>query len=192
MLVCVRGHARVRHVSQRELSGIDPSNQKRTIGAALAGVRAGDRIIIHGGVYREELTVERSGSAGAPISLEAAEGEYVILTGADHLTKWTKLDGDQPVYSTSWPHKFVGWNEHHTHPGQGLFHWGVPWKRHERYESLKQVQGELSLAAQSRMAEFRVEGFSGLDLRVPADSPAVEMNCYPQGPVPRVRLGIMK
>jgi hypothetical protein len=115
-LVCATGRARVRHVSQRELPGIDSGSQERTIGAALAGVRAGDRIVIHGGVYREELTVERSGSANAPISLEAAEGEYVVLTGADHLTKWTKLDGDQPVYSTSWPHKFVGWNEHQTHP----------------------------------------------------------------------------
>ena len=77
-------------------------------------------------------------------------------------------------------------------PGQGLFHWGVPWKRHKRYESLKQVQEELSLAAGSRIAEFRVGEFSGLDLRVPARSPAVEMNCYPQGSVPRVRLGIVK
>jgi len=116
MLVCATGHARVRHVSQDTLSGIDPGRQQRTIGAALADARAGDRIVIHGGVYREKLTLERSGSADAPISIEAAEGEYVVLTGADHLTNWTKLNGDQPVYCTPWPHKFVGWNERYTHP----------------------------------------------------------------------------
>jgi len=74
MLVCATGHARIRHVSQRELSGIDSSGQERTIGAALAGVRAGDAVIVHGGVYREEVTVEQSGSADARISIQAAEG----------------------------------------------------------------------------------------------------------------------
>jgi len=116
-LVCATGRARIRHVSQRELSGIDSGSQERTIGAALAGVRAGDAVIVHGGVYREEVTVEQSGSADARISIQAAEGEYVVLTGADHLTDWTKIENDEQVYSTPWPHKFVGWNEHYTHPG---------------------------------------------------------------------------
>ncbi|MBN2132238.1 MAG: right-handed parallel beta-helix repeat-containing protein [Sedimentisphaerales bacterium] len=110
------GRARVRHVSQRELPGIEPGSQERTIAAALADARAGDRIIIHGGLYRERLTVEQSGSADTPISLEAADGEYVVLTGADHLTNWTKLETDERIYSTPWPHQFVGWNEHYTHP----------------------------------------------------------------------------
>ena len=74
-------------------------------------------------------------------------------------------------------------------PGQGLFHWGVIWKKHKRYENLDDVRKELSLAQGSRIAEFRVEDYFGLDFRVPADSPALKMGCYPQGTVPGLRLG---
>ena len=41
----------------------------------------------------------------------------------------------------------------------------------------------------SEVAEFHVKDYSALDLRVPADSPAVKMDCYPRGTVPQVRLG---
>ena len=117
LLVCAGGQARTVHVSQRELAGIDAGSQERTLGAALAGLRAGDAVVIHGGVYREEVSFERSGSAEAPISIEAAEGEYVVVTGADRLTDWDKAADEDGVFSTSWPHRFVGWNEHFTHPG---------------------------------------------------------------------------
>ena len=76
-------------------------------------------------------------------------------------------------------------------PGQGLFNWGITWKKHKKYESLDAVQKELSLDQNSKVAEFHVEDFAALDLRVPADSPAVTMGCYPQGPVPGVRLGTL-
>jgi len=46
-----------------------------------------------------------------------------------------------------------------------------------------------SLRSGNTVAEFHVEDYSGLDFRVAADSPAVKMGCYPQGPVPGVRLG---
>lgn len=385
ILLCAAGHARVRHVSKDTLSAVDSGSQERTIGAALANARAGDRIVIHGGVYREELTVERSGLADAPISMEAAEGEYVVLTGADHLTNWTKLENDERVYRTHWPHKFVGWNEHYTHPGDdyhrligrceqvfvggyplgqvlerdklgrgtfyvdmdaqrlyvrpandqditgsktmveasvrsrilrvkgnhiaikglrfryaanraqqgavefsgdhltvedclfeytnssgaeftgenttvrnnvfaynrdaqvwgwfdvdderhwprsmqekrgpaltgqrgnggasptlleledlkltlennlywpgpghGLFHWGVPWKNHRKYDNLDQVRSELSLARGSKVEQLHMENYPGLDFHVPADSPAVKMDYYPRGSVPGVSLG---
>ena len=39
------------------------------------------------------------------------------------------------------------------------------------------------------VAQFHVKDYSALDLRVPADSPAVKMDCYPRGTVPNVRLG---
>ena len=76
-------------------------------------------------------------------------------------------------------------------PGQGLFHWGVTWKKHSKYESLDAVQRELSLAQNDRVAEFPVADYAALDLRVPADSPAVKMDCYPRGPVPGVLLGAL-
>ena len=76
-------------------------------------------------------------------------------------------------------------------PGQGLFHWGVTWKKHKKYDNLADVQRELSLAQGSKVDAFRVRDYTALDLRVPADSPAVRMGCYPCGTVPGVQLGTL-
>jgi len=43
------------------------------------------------------------------------------------------------------------------------------------------VREELRLEQGSKLAEFMVKDFSALDFRVSADSPAVKMQCYPQG-----------
>lgn len=57
---------------------------------------------------------------------------------------------------------------------------------------MEQVQEELGLEQGSKLAEFYFNDFSALDFRVPADSPAVKMGCYPQGKVPGVQLGILE
>ncbi|UCC99935.1 MAG: right-handed parallel beta-helix repeat-containing protein [Phycisphaerales bacterium] len=74
-------------------------------------------------------------------------------------------------------------------PGQGLFKWGAPWKRNEKYGRLDAVREELGLGQGSEVAEFDVLNYAGLDFRVPADSPALSKGCYPRGDVPGVRLG---
>ena len=78
-------------------------------------------------------------------------------------------------------------------PGQGLFRWGTTWRRHKLYTDLDAVRSELNLEQASRMAQ---PGFAAgilvYDFRVPADSPAVQMGCYPRGDVPGVRMGIRK
>ena len=76
-------------------------------------------------------------------------------------------------------------------PWQGLFHWGAAWRRHKKYATLADVQSELKLESGSQTAEFRVEDYLARDFRVPADSPALKMGCYPKGDVPGVKLGIM-
>jgi hypothetical protein len=76
-------------------------------------------------------------------------------------------------------------------PGQALFNWGVTWKKNKRYERLDAVQKELCLAKGSKVAEFHVEDYSALDLRIPRDSPAVIMGCYPRGSVPGILLGAL-
>ncbi|MGE5296367.1 MAG: right-handed parallel beta-helix repeat-containing protein, partial [Solirubrobacterales bacterium] len=78
-----------------------------------------------------------------------------------------------------------------TAPGQGLFNWGTAWKKHKYYDTLETVQKDLSLDQNSQVAESHVEDFAALDLRVFPDSPAVRLNCYPQGDVPGVRLGTL-
>jgi hypothetical protein len=56
---------------------------------------------------------------------------------------------------------------------------------------LEQVRQELGLEQGSRVVDFTVSDFLALDFRVPADSPAIEMGCYPKGTIPGVKLGIL-
>ncbi len=53
----------------------------RTVQRAADLVAPGDSVLIRSGVYREYLTVERSGAPGAPISFAAFAGETAILDG---------------------------------------------------------------------------------------------------------------
>ena len=74
-------------------------------------------------------------------------------------------------------------------PGQGLFNWGVTWKKHKRYDSLDDVRTELSLAQGCIVAKLCVEAYSALYLRVPAGSLAVKMGCFVRrAGSPRLRL----
>lgn len=114
--LCSWIHARTIHVSPRPLPGIDAADQVRTISDAARLVVPGDVVTIHGGIYREAVTVERSGSPEKPIVFQAAPGQRVVVTGADQLTDWKREDPDQHVYSTPWPHRFIGWNRQMTHP----------------------------------------------------------------------------
>ncbi len=82
-------------------------------------------------------------------------------------------------------------NFYDARPGQGLFHWGVEWKRHRRYANLIDVRSELKFESGGQTAEFAVENFPARDFRIPADSPALKMGCYPRGEVPGVRLGVL-
>jgi hypothetical protein len=262
MFMCISAHGKDWHVSQKALPGIDTGDQVRSIGEAVAHLNAGDTIIIHGGIYREQVTVDKNGTAEEPITIRAATGELVVVTGAEHLTDWQRDDGDALVFWTDWPHEFISWNEHNTHPsddyhrligrceqvfvdgwfdinderhwpksmqeglssrqskaddsptdgppdglelkdleltfeknlyrpglGQGLFNWGVTWKMHRKYADLDAMRRELAFEQTGRLAGIAFRDFGRLDLRVPADSPAVEMRCYPEADVPRVKLG---
>ena len=107
---------RVWHVSPRELAGIPSGDQLRTISAAVGKVEPGDTVLIHDGVYRECVVVDRGGTAGAPVSFQAVPGENVVVTGADRLTGLRKENGEGHVYSAPWPHRFIQWNKTYAHP----------------------------------------------------------------------------
>jgi hypothetical protein len=109
------------HVAQEILSASDDSpgdseHPLKTISKAAELLKAGELVIIHSGVYRERVQIKASGTAQQPIRIEAAEGEHVVLTGADRITNWKKVDGANPIFSTDWPHKFITWNSSMTHP----------------------------------------------------------------------------
>ncbi|MBN1361214.1 MAG: right-handed parallel beta-helix repeat-containing protein [Sedimentisphaerales bacterium] len=119
LLICglgPRAMGRTWHVCQKPLAGIAADNQMRTIGEAVSRLEAGDEVVIHGGIYRESVVIDRSGSADQPIQIHAAEGEPVVLTGADRITDWTQEAGGEQIYSASWPHRFVTWNDSYAHP----------------------------------------------------------------------------
>ena len=53
-----------------------------TISAAADAARAGDTVLIHGGVYEETVRIRSSGDAGAPITFAAVPGEIVWMDGS--------------------------------------------------------------------------------------------------------------
>lgn len=56
-------------------------------------VAPGDRVIVHGGCYREWVQPTVSGTSEAPIVFEAAEGENVRLFGSELWKQWQPLEG---------------------------------------------------------------------------------------------------
>ncbi|RPJ35005.1 MAG: hypothetical protein EHM35_09465, partial [Planctomycetaceae bacterium] len=104
------------HVTQKPLAGIPSDSQVGTIGEAVAQLQPGDTVLIHSGIYRERVTIDKNRDPNRPITIRAAEGEQVVLTGADRITDWSPMQGDDRVYSTPWPHKFVAWNKSQAHP----------------------------------------------------------------------------
>jgi len=59
----------------------------RTIARANVAVQPGDTVIIYGGMYREPIAPERSGTAQMRIAYRAAPGQTVILERVDRLLK---------------------------------------------------------------------------------------------------------
>ncbi|PIX46741.1 MAG: hypothetical protein COZ57_10425 [Armatimonadetes bacterium CG_4_8_14_3_um_filter_66_20] len=77
-------------------TGTGPEDGKalRTLQAGVDKLQPGDTLLVHGGVYRETVTFPRSGEPGKPITVKAADGEEVTVTGCDPVTGWTKQEGN--------------------------------------------------------------------------------------------------
>ncbi len=63
----------------------------RTIRRASEVMVAGDRAIIHEGIYHEQIMGGKSGVEGAPIIYEGVHKERVILRGCVRVTDWQKV-----------------------------------------------------------------------------------------------------
>jgi len=113
---CAAADGKTWHVSGEALAGIEQQEQVRTIGQAATLAGPGDTVIIHSGIYREAVVIEKSGKPDNPITFQAAAGAGVIMTGADRISEWTEVKGDGRIYSTPWPHDFIAWTRQHTHP----------------------------------------------------------------------------
>ncbi len=67
--------------------------------------QAGDTCYLRAGVYRETVTLPRSGADGAPITFAAYSGESAILSGTEPVTGWSAHDtsGGRAIYKASMP-----------------------------------------------------------------------------------------
>jgi uncharacterized protein (TIGR03437 family) len=73
-----------------------------TIQAAVSRLKPGDVLYVLGGEYHEAVTVGVSGTAAAPITIQAYPGECPILVGAKPVSgPWTVYSG--AIYKTPWP-----------------------------------------------------------------------------------------
>src|SRR3954452_8759631 len=73
-----------------------------TIQEAADRAVAGDTVLIRGGVYRETVTVPRSGTSSAPITFRPYNNETVVVSGADPLSGWAKHSGAIYEAPQSW------------------------------------------------------------------------------------------
>lgn len=78
-----------------------------TINQAAAVATAGDKVIVHEGVYREWVKPKFGGlSKYRRITYQAAEGEKVVIKGSEQIRDWEKVEGT--TWKTVLPNKFFG------------------------------------------------------------------------------------
>lgn len=83
------------------------SNPMRTISAAAVRAQAGDVITVHEGIYRERVTPPRGGTSDANrIVYRAAPGERVVVSGAEVIEGWVRLQGD--TWKVNVPNRVFG------------------------------------------------------------------------------------
>src|SRR5690242_17494867 len=54
----------------------------KSITKAAQLANAGDTVLVSGGVYNGNVSINKSGTASAPITIKAAEGAHVIIDGS--------------------------------------------------------------------------------------------------------------
>ena len=78
-----------------------------TISAAAEAARAGDRIIVHEGEYREWVKPRYGGLSNTRrIIYEAAEGEKVVIKGSERIQIWEHVEGT--VWKAALANDFFG------------------------------------------------------------------------------------
>jgi hypothetical protein len=78
-----------------------------TIGAAANVARAGDRVVVHEGEYREWVRPRLGGLSNTRrITYEAATGERVVIKGSERIQTWENVQGS--VWKVTLPNSFFG------------------------------------------------------------------------------------
>ncbi|MCM1261378.1 MAG: right-handed parallel beta-helix repeat-containing protein [Butyrivibrio sp.] len=89
-----------------------------TIQKAADTAKAGDKVIVHEGVYRERVKPQRGGlSDDCRITYEAASGEHVVIKGSERITGWSHEKDN--VWKVSIDNSFFNEFNPYTHPVNG-------------------------------------------------------------------------
>ncbi len=84
-----------------------PAAPFRTIGRAAEAAQPGDVVVVHEGIYREQVEPVRGGSSPQQrITYRAAEGEHVEIRGSEQVEGWKQLA--ENVWTVSIPARFFG------------------------------------------------------------------------------------
>src|SRR4051812_26117739 len=90
---------------------VDPQNGGNgnfaTISQAADRAGPGDTVVVRAGTYRENVRLKRSGTRDRPIRFVADKPGSVVITGADVIEHFQRVDGDEPIYRVAWPHVFA-------------------------------------------------------------------------------------
>ena len=81
----------------------DAADALRTIQAGADKLRAGDTLLIRGGVYRETVVFHHSGTSGRPIAVKPYQAEKVTISGCDPLSGWTLHDATKGIWKAPMP-----------------------------------------------------------------------------------------
>ena len=88
---------KVYHVSKKG-SDLNPGTVDEpffTIQKAADTAVAGDRVVVHEGLYREWVRPKNGGlNENCRIVYEAAEGEHVVISGSERITGWSRVRGN--------------------------------------------------------------------------------------------------
>ncbi len=106
------------------------SRPLRTISAAANLAMPGDTVLVHGGVYREQITPPRGGNSNFErIVYEAFPGEKVVIKGSEIVKGWKKLEKD--TWEVKIPNTFFG----DFNPYKELIHgdWFDPTPKDRKY-----------------------------------------------------------
>jgi len=76
-----------------------------TISKAASLALPGDIITVHEGIYREWVSPKNGGTEHDRITYRAAEDEQVIITGAEVITDWARVEN---IWKTTIPNSFFG------------------------------------------------------------------------------------
>ena len=79
----------------------------RTISKAAEVAETGDKVVVHGGEYREWVKPAHSGYSNlSRITFEAAEGEKAVIKGSERIQNWENIGGT--VWKAVLPNSFFG------------------------------------------------------------------------------------